>query len=51
LNSREEELVDREKWLAKRDQLLVERQLQELATTHSRLEELLATRAGEAQKV
>jgi hypothetical protein len=32
LNSREEELEDREKWLAKR-------QLQELATSHGRLEE------------
>jgi uncharacterized protein (DUF3084 family) len=44
LNSREEELVDREKRLA-------ERQLQELATSRRRLEELQATRAGEAQKV
>jgi hypothetical protein len=36
--------VDREKHL-------VERQLQELATTRSRLEELQAAQAGEAQKV
>jgi hypothetical protein len=51
LNSREEELADREKWLVKREQQLVERQLQELATAHSRLEELQAAPAGEAQKV
>jgi hypothetical protein len=41
LNSREEELMDREKWLA-------ERQLKELATTRERLEELQAARPGEA---
>jgi hypothetical protein len=51
LNSREEELADREKWLVKREHQLVERQLQELATAHSRLEELQADPAGEAQKV
>jgi hypothetical protein len=39
LNCREEELVDREKWLAEREQQLAGRQLQELATTCSRLEE------------
>jgi hypothetical protein len=44
LNSREEELADREKRLA-------ERQLQELATARRRLEELPVARAGEAQKV
>jgi hypothetical protein len=44
LNSREEELADKEKRLA-------ERQLQELTTTRSRLEELQAAQAGEARKV
>jgi hypothetical protein len=44
LNSREEELVDREKRLA-------ERLLQELATAHRSLEELQAAREGEAWKV
>jgi hypothetical protein len=44
LNSREEELVDRE-------QRLAERHLQELTTAHGRLEELQATQVGEAQKV
>jgi hypothetical protein len=51
LNSRAEELADREKRLAEREQRLVGRQPQELATTHSRLEELQATQAGKAQKV
>jgi hypothetical protein len=41
LNSREEDLADSEKRLA-------ERQLQELATTHGRLEELKVAQAGEA---
>jgi uncharacterized protein (DUF3084 family) len=41
LNSRDEELADREKRLP-------ERQLQELATTRGRLEELQAAWAGEA---
>jgi hypothetical protein len=50
LNSREEELADQEKRLVEREKQLAERQLQELATTHSRLEELQAARAGEAQK-
>jgi hypothetical protein len=40
LNSKDEELADREK-------RLVEMQLQELATTHRRLEELQAARTGE----
>jgi hypothetical protein len=40
LNSKEEELADGEKWLAEREQQLAGRQLQELATTHRRLEEL-----------
>jgi hypothetical protein len=44
LNSREEELAEREKWLT-------DKQLQVLTATHRRLEELQATQAGEAQKV
>jgi uncharacterized protein (DUF3084 family) len=48
LNSREKELADREKRLAESEQQLAERQLQELATARSRLEELQAAWVGEA---
>jgi hypothetical protein len=41
----------REKRLVEREQQFAGRQLQEQATTRSRLEELQAARAGEAQKV
>jgi hypothetical protein len=51
LNSREEELTDKEKRLVEKEQQQAERQLQEPVTTHSRLEELQAARAGNAQKV
>jgi hypothetical protein len=51
LNSREKELADREKRLTESEQQLAERQLQELATARSRLEELQAARVGEAWKV
>jgi hypothetical protein len=51
LNSREEELTDREKRLVEREQQQAERKLQELVTTHSKLEELQVAWAGKAQKV
>jgi hypothetical protein len=44
LDIRAAEVVDREKWLA-------EQQMQELATTQKRLEDLQAIRVGVAQKV
>jgi hypothetical protein len=47
LNSKVEELADREKRLAEKEKQLAESQLQELATARSRLEELQAARAGE----
>jgi hypothetical protein len=40
LNSEEGELADWEKWLAEQEKQLVGGQLQELATTSSRLEDL-----------
>jgi hypothetical protein len=40
LNSEEGELADWEKWLAEQEKQLVGGQLQELATTGSRLEDL-----------
>jgi hypothetical protein len=51
VNSRVEELVDREKRLIEREKKLAETQLQELATARSRLKELQAAWVGEAQKV
>jgi hypothetical protein len=48
---RGKELVDGETELANQEKRLVEKQLQELATTCKRIEELHAAQAVEAQKV